>query len=222
MANEELKNRLQVLIDAGNAILNSAEIETRTEGGNRDFVLRRKIPLRTLTIKKINKTKAVSWKTSSLNCLESITSIFANSNHYDQFKTSTSNLRFESVENGVAILSSAKEDLTLNSRLHRTTSDPSNARDENVFVQLKVNCDYEAKRSSRIILLVIFLIFVLIVSLSYLFLNIYLFSLITGGVFIVSWIISSLCLQEWTPTKLPERIHEIEKGRLYKRFGADN
>lgn len=78
----------------------------------------------------------------------------------------------------------------------------------------------EAERNTRIYLLIIFTFLVIISSLFFYYFGLTNAFVFTLTILIISYIISAFTLKEWTLNKLPDRILEIEKDRIHKRFEA--
>lgn len=83
---------------------------------------------------------------------------------------------------------------------------------------VKNACGEEAKRNTRIYLAIIFAFLLLITLIFFYFFGVKYSFLFTIGILVISYFLSVLSLKEWTSTKLPERLFEFEKDRIYKRF----
>lgn len=212
---EEILIRLTELISEGDKILMSAETIAVNQGGRRNFATRQYTPPKTKYRKVIDKDLAIKWKTSCLHFLEIE---FGNGHHLQNFSEVTKSLNFETVRSGLGVLSSAKESLEKG----------YNQKPENKILENNIEektdlisiCDEEAKRNTTIYLIII-LVFVIFLALALNNFGIIYATSIPSGLLIIGYCFSAFSLKEWTPSKLHERILELEKERIYKRFGVN-
>ncbi len=212
---EEILIRLDELISDGDKILMSANTINIPQVGGVSFVRREYNPPKTKQRKEIDNNLAIKWKTSCLHFLEGE---FGNGHHLHNFSQVTKNLNFETVRSGLGVLSSAKENFEKD-YYPKIENIIENNIEEKVNDLIRI-CDDEAERNARIYLIGI-LVFVLLLAFSLNNFGIIYAASITIGLLIISYLLSVYFLKEWSPSKLHERILELEKERIYKRFGID-
>lgn len=160
-----------------------------------------------------------------MNCLHLLKNAFdENDDYYIEFKQQSnsfnSNLNYSKVKSAFSVLKAAKDDYENNYFVEDGQENIiASSSEKTEFITN--NCDEEAKRNTRIYLIIIFVNLALISLLIFSYFGIKYASFITFGLLIISFILSAIFLKEWTPTKLPERLLEHEKDRIYKRFGVN-
>lgn len=201
--------RLEQLIQVADEILISSQ-------NNNGYIGYSKI-----SYKKLDNATASQWR---MSCLQILSENFGKDNHYyTEFEKKSDALSslagYDQVVKCLGILKSAKD----NYENGYYSEDSKKQINEIVEINYKIeniknNCDNEAKRNTKIYMLIVFLVLLLILLPVFYFFGLKSASVFTIVVLIVGYILSALSLKEWTLTKLHERILEIEKVRIYKRF----
>jgi hypothetical protein len=170
----------------------------------------------------INAERTVRWGLNSLNLISSV--FGESSTYYKRFdeiypKFSLEENR-EDVKRALAILLAAKD--AYEKGFHVIEKQEIVVTDvETRPNELETILAKDANRNARVYLGVASLIFIFICSALFYVFGIGIASIITFGLLIICYSLSALSLKEWTPTKLPERVLELEKSRIYKKFGVD-
>ncbi len=206
-------SRLEQLIQIADVILQNSGIEYSHIGNN-------KIP-----VKILDSAKAIQWR---MSCLQILIKDFGKDSHYYiEFEKNSDALSswsgYDQIKECLAIIKAAKEDYENSyhskaKEIEKSKSPTLMLNNENNYI-LK-NCDKEVERNARIYLMVI-LVFVLLLAFALNNFGVIYAASITIGLLIVGYCLSLFFLKEWTPAKLHERILELEKERIYKRFGID-
>ncbi len=172
----------------------------------------------------INRELATQWETSSIAFIERI--FGSNYSYLDNFKRCNPFSTAERVESGRGVLKSIKTDYETglfgeNNKEQIININAKELGEPRVNIEVtKDNCLKEAERNTKIYLIFIFIVVILLaIALSNI--GIAVASWITLGILLIGYILSFIFLKEWTPSKLHERILELEKNRIYKRFRID-
>lgn len=171
----------------------------------------------------VDDAESYEW---AMKCLPLLEEVFGrNSNYYNQFKDLfegfTSIEGFAYSRRAVAVLRAAKEDYE-NGNVNKLDNEINllTKKDDNqVTEDLKRKCDEEAARNTRLYSAMVLTSFVILIIFLFYYFGLQYASILTLLILIFSFLISVIALKEWTPTKVSERIYEIEKNRIYKRFG---
>jgi hypothetical protein len=159
-----------------------------------------------------------------IKCLTTLEKVYGKSNRYftefnSEFEGFDSIAGYSCAKTAFAILEAAKEDYedgyVINHLQENNIKIPEAS---NTTINLASKCDKEAERNTKIYLVIIFELLTLISLPFFYFLGVKYASIFTLMILIISYLLSALSLKEWTPTKLHERILEIEKDRIYKNF----
>lgn len=173
----------------------------------------------------VDDAKSYEW---AMKCLALLEEIFGKGSlYYNQFKDLfegfTSIAGYDYARRAFAVLKAAKEDYENGFAIEFVQEQNENGISVDGNSQIIATIiDKEAKRNTRLYLIVIFESLLFISSLFFYFFGIKNASVFSLIILIISYLISAFSLKEWTPTKLPERIFEIEKNRIYKNFGVDS
>jgi hypothetical protein len=174
----------------------------------------------------INAERTVGWGLNSLNLISSV--FGESSTYYKRFDEIYPKFCLEEnrddVKNALAILIAAKDDYENGfiKNIPEESIVPEVFESQLNTNQIKEGCDKEAKRNSRIYLVFISTAFIFVISTLYYFFGLAVASLISFGLLILGFIVSCFLLKEITFSKLPERLLEYEKDRIYKRFGIES
>ncbi len=175
---------------------------------------------------KIDGEQANQWR---MNCLQILENIFTReSAYYSDFKKNSDHLAtgagHSQMKKSLAFFKAAKDDYEKGfipnpqekSVIQEVLESQINIQ------QTKEACNLEAKRNSRIYLVFILTILIFVISIFYYFFGLIVTGIVSLSLAIIGFIISCLLLKEITFSKLPERLVEYEKDRLYKRFEIES
>jgi len=211
MPNEQkVITRLEQLIQVANEILLSSQKVSGYIGYSK------------ISGKKLDDATTSQWR---MSCLQILGKDFGiDSHYYTEFEKNSNALSslagYDQVVKCLGILKSAKDNYENGYYSEDTQEQINNSFEINGGIEnIKNNCDNEAKRNTRIYLIIIFEFLIFLSSPFFYFFGIKYASIFTLVILIISYVLSALSLKEWTPTKLHERILEMEKARIYKRFG---
>jgi hypothetical protein len=214
--NRTYNERLSELIADGNGLLN-----TRTRGGGEKRVVTNAFGGRqtstTPRFDRVNQAEASAWGTRVLTFLEQAfgeASPFYKSfaEHHAKFPLSTNFHRFHAA---LTLLSAAEKELE-----HIQVASPVVTESEADGKNMVLAIIEESSRNTRVYLLgggflILTLLGIVFVSTGFIP------TAITGFVLALTfYLIGSITLKEWSLTKLPERISELEQRRLAKRFST--
>lgn len=172
----------------------------------------------------VENSKSYQW---GMKCLSTLEKVFGTNSRYyaefnDLFNGFDSIQGYEYAKKAFAVLKAAKDDYEDGYIINHIQEENIKISDVNdVAIHLTNKCNEEAKRNTRIYLIIIFEFLVIISMPFFYFFGVKYASLFTIAILVVSYILSFLFLKEVTPTKLHERLLEYEQNRLCKRFGID-
>lgn len=171
----------------------------------------------------VEESKAKHW---GIKCLSLLEDVFGEASlqykeFIDLFEGFGSIQGYVNAKNASAVLQAAKELYEEGNARKRTIPRVTTADSGDAVEHLITGIESEAKRNTRIYLIIISLPVLVISSTFFYYFEIKYASVFTIGIIVVSYILSILFLREITPTKLHERIHEYEQNRLRKKFGFD-
>lgn len=219
--NENFLSQLNSLIEMANTILETVQRKEIPPNRNRFITYASQNPSLTQYRSIINSELTTQWETSSTAFIEQ--NFGVECSYLNSFKRYSPFSTVGRVSSGRGVLKSIRTDCENGLFAKDNTEQIINISDEisNINTEaVKNKCDKEAERNTRIYLITIS-IFVVLLALSLYNLGFLIASIFTGGILIVGYILSIIFLKEWTLSKLHERVLELEKNRIYKRFDID-